>query len=118
MSNWPMTAEQEAEMRERARRIFMHNPIQNLNAAVFILQSFVFQGGRLSESVARETCYRIAQEERLPAGYELQEDDDTFYVIYQGHTTGYDFASVGAARVFIWKRYNEGRVPMKSEETI
>jgi hypothetical protein len=118
MRNWPMTPEQETEMRERAQGIFARYPVQRIDIAIIVLQSFVFKDGRLSDTIARDTIYQIACEGRLPAGYELREEDDTFYVVYQGYMTGHDFASEGAARTFIWKRHNEGQVPMKSEEVI
>ena len=40
---------------------------------------------------------------KLPEGYSIEQDGDTFYLRYQGMLTGYDFVSEFAARVFCWK---------------
>jgi hypothetical protein len=67
----------------------------------------------------RIQCGEPPLPQELPEGYTIeQEDEDTFYLIYQGMTTGYDFTSEFAARTFCWKRHNEGRIPMKSEWVI
>lgn len=54
----------------------------------------------------------------LPDGYSILQEDDTFYLLYQTMMTGYDFVDEASARKFCWERYDQGIIPMKSEEVI
>lgn len=64
MTDYPMTPEQEQELRERARRFYRNQPAASPEVAAIVLSAFVFEGGRLASSVSLQTRLRIASEEK------------------------------------------------------
>lgn len=64
MSEQPLTDEQEAALRSRARQIYLFHINVAHEAVLTVLRDMVLPGGRLGESVAEEVRVRIAQEER------------------------------------------------------
>ncbi len=62
-SEYPMTRAQEQEMRGWARDAWSYSHA-TVETVTIVLGSFVFQGGRLSDTVSYSTRRQIAQEEQ------------------------------------------------------
>lgn len=64
MAEYPMTPEQEQEMRAVAQRMLQRHPrVVSIVAVASRLGGFVFKDGRLSDTVSFQRRCQIAQEE-------------------------------------------------------